>query len=154
MPLPECITPDDEDVLEQENMVKQQAVAGKVDESIAVQIHGLIKKFPGTKKIGCCKCKETPPYHAIKVRIKKKRDLLRLDIFESSYGVNACRINFNAREKNIYMSVIDEASFLIHCLVPALFFISIVILSLCDGSLFGNVAKLIEKDHVFMIVYQ
>lgn len=82
-------------------MVKQQAVEGKVDESNAVQIHGLIKTFPGTKKIGCCKCKETPPYHAIKVRVKKKRDLLHLDFLKISYGVNACRINFNARGKKI-----------------------------------------------------
>ncbi|XP_030949383.1 ABC transporter A family member 2-like isoform X5 [Quercus lobata] len=64
-PLPELITPDDEDVLEEENLVKQQAREGIDDPNAAVQIHGLIKTYPKTIKIGCCRCKQTPPYHAI-----------------------------------------------------------------------------------------
>ncbi|XP_030937873.1 ABC transporter A family member 2-like isoform X2 [Quercus lobata] len=64
-PLPELITPDDEDVLEEENLVKQQAREGIDDPNAAVQIHGLVKTYPKTIKIGCCRCKQTPPYHAI-----------------------------------------------------------------------------------------
>ncbi|CAK9158689.1 unnamed protein product [Ilex paraguariensis] len=62
----EHITPDDEDVLEEENTVKQQVSEGVVDQDTAVQIRGLVKIYPGTTKIGCCKCKRTSPYHAIK----------------------------------------------------------------------------------------
>ncbi|KAK4568284.1 hypothetical protein RGQ29_003887 [Quercus rubra] len=64
-PSPELITPDDEDVLEEENLVKQQAREGIDDPNAAVQIHGLVKRYPKTIKIGCCRCKQTPPYHAI-----------------------------------------------------------------------------------------
>uniref|UniRef100_A0A2N9H3Q6 ABC transporter domain-containing protein n=1 Tax=Fagus sylvatica TaxID=28930 RepID=A0A2N9H3Q6_FAGSY len=64
--LPESITPDDEDVFEEENLVKQQAREGIDDPNAAVQIHGLVKTYPKTMKIGCCRCRETPPYHAIK----------------------------------------------------------------------------------------
>ena len=67
--LPESITPDDEDVFEEENLVKQQAREGIDDPNAAVQIRGLVKTYPKTMKIGCCRCRETPPYHAIKVRI-------------------------------------------------------------------------------------
>ncbi|KAM7479997.1 hypothetical protein LguiA_028210 [Lonicera macranthoides] len=59
-------TPDDEDVLEEENTVKQQAREGVVDPNLAVQVRGLVKTYPGTTKIGCCKCKRTSPYHALK----------------------------------------------------------------------------------------
>lgn len=48
-------------------MVKQQRREGMVDPNIAVQICGLTKTYPGTMNIGCCKCKKTSPYHAIKV---------------------------------------------------------------------------------------
>lgn len=66
----EHITPDDEDVLEEENMVKQQIRESIPDPNVAVQICGLVKTFPGTRKIGCCcKCQKTSPYHAIKVKI-------------------------------------------------------------------------------------
>ena len=71
-PSPELITPDDEDVLEEENLVKQQAREGIDDPNVAVQIHGLVKRYPKTIKIGCCRCKQTPPYHAINVRILGK----------------------------------------------------------------------------------
>ena len=71
-PSPELITPDDEDVLEEENLVKQQAREGIDDPNVAVQIHGLVKRYPKTIKIGCCRCKQTPPYHAINVRIVGK----------------------------------------------------------------------------------
>ncbi|XP_059638775.1 ABC transporter A family member 2-like [Cornus florida] len=66
VPPVEDLTPEDEDVLEEENIVKQQAKDGVVDPNIAVQIHGLVKTFPGTLKIGCCKCNKTSPYQAIK----------------------------------------------------------------------------------------
>lgn len=67
VPPMEHITPDDEDVLEEENMVKQQIRESIPDPNVAVQIRGLVKTFPGTRKIGCCcKCQKTSPYHAIK----------------------------------------------------------------------------------------
>lgn len=65
----EDMTPDDEDVLEEENTVKRQAREGVVDPNLAVQVRGLVKTYPGTTKIGCCKCKRTSPYHALKVKI-------------------------------------------------------------------------------------
>lgn len=60
-------TPDDEDVLEEENKVKQQLTEGLVDTNVAVQIYGLAKTYPGTRNIGCCcKCERTAPYNAVK----------------------------------------------------------------------------------------
>ncbi|XP_024004349.1 ABC transporter A family member 11 isoform X3 [Eutrema salsugineum] len=59
-------TPEDQDVLEEETLVKQQALDGIVDPNIAVQIHGLSKTYPGTTKLGCCKCIKTSPFHAVK----------------------------------------------------------------------------------------
>ncbi|CAI9266696.1 unnamed protein product [Lactuca saligna] len=58
--------PDDEDVLQEENIVKQQHREGFVDPNLAVQIHGLEKVYPGRTNIGCCNCKRSPPYHALK----------------------------------------------------------------------------------------
>ncbi|KAF1870845.1 hypothetical protein Lal_00030155 [Lupinus albus] len=59
--------PDDEDVRQEENIVKHQLAEGVVDDNVAVQIHGLSKTYPGTINIGCCsKCKRTPPYSALK----------------------------------------------------------------------------------------
>ena len=67
-PSPELITPDDEDVLEEENIVKNQTKEG-VDSNVAVQIRGLVKTYPGTRDCNCCcRCKKTPPYHALRVR--------------------------------------------------------------------------------------
>ncbi|EOA14978.1 hypothetical protein CARUB_v10028326mg, partial [Capsella rubella] len=66
VPYAEHITPEDEDVLEEETIVKQQAIDGIVDPNIAVQIHGLAKTYPGTTKLGCCKCMKTSPFHAVK----------------------------------------------------------------------------------------
>jgi len=54
-------------VLEEETEVKQQAMDGIADPNIAVQIHGLAKTYPGTTKLGCCKCTKTSPFHAVKV---------------------------------------------------------------------------------------
>ena len=68
-PLLESVTPDDEDVLEEESLVKKQANEGIDDPQAAVQIHGLVKTYLKAIKIGCCRCKVTPPYHAIKERI-------------------------------------------------------------------------------------
>ncbi|KAK2384736.1 ABC transporter A family member [Trifolium repens] len=60
-------TADDEDVLEEENAVRQQLTQGVVDANVAVQVHGIVKTYPGTFSIGCCcKCKRTAPYHALK----------------------------------------------------------------------------------------
>ncbi|XP_074567442.1 ABC transporter A family member 2-like [Curcuma longa] len=56
----------DEDVLEEETAVKQQAANGDVDPQVAVQIRGLTKTYAGTNKISCCKCQRSPPYHAVK----------------------------------------------------------------------------------------
>ncbi|XP_022843392.1 ABC transporter A family member 2-like [Olea europaea var. sylvestris] len=66
VPLVDSTIPEDEDVLEEENIVKQQASDGSVDSRIAVQIRGLVKTYAGATKIGCCKCKRTSPYHALK----------------------------------------------------------------------------------------
>ncbi|CAL9244520.1 unnamed protein product [Arabidopsis halleri] len=66
VPHVEHVTPEDEDVLEEEILVKQQAMDGIVDPNIAVQIHGLAKTYPGTTKLGCCKCTKTSPFHAVK----------------------------------------------------------------------------------------
>lgn len=69
VPQQEHITPDDGDVLEEENVVKQQTQEGVIDPDIAVQIRGLLKSYPGTRQCGgCCKCKKTPSYHAVRVR--------------------------------------------------------------------------------------
>ncbi|WCJ35971.1 ABC transporter A family member 2 [Euphorbia peplus] len=62
----EHVTPDDVDVLEEENTVKSDMKEGLVDHNIAVQIRGLVKTYSGTRTIGCCKCKKTKPYHAIR----------------------------------------------------------------------------------------
>ncbi len=67
VPQQEHITPDDGDVLEEENLVKHQTQEGVVDPNVAVQIRGLAKTYPGTRQCGCCKCKKTPPYHALRV---------------------------------------------------------------------------------------
>ncbi|XP_062168317.1 ABC transporter A family member 2-like isoform X2 [Alnus glutinosa] len=66
VPQQEHITPDDGDVLEEENLVKHQTQEGVVDPNVAVQIRGLAKTYPGTRQCGCCKCKKTPPYHALR----------------------------------------------------------------------------------------
>ncbi|CAH9126173.1 unnamed protein product [Cuscuta epithymum] len=66
IPASESSVPDDEDVLEEENLVKQQARQGQVDSPVAVLICGLVKIYPGSKKISCCNCKMNPPYHALK----------------------------------------------------------------------------------------
>ena len=64
--------PEDEDVLEEESLLKQQAKQHIDDPSIAVQIFGLEKEYPAAKNIiSCFKCKNNPPYHALKV-IKNK----------------------------------------------------------------------------------
>ncbi|XP_039005388.1 ABC transporter A family member 2-like isoform X2 [Hibiscus syriacus] len=60
-------TPDDEDVLQEENLVKTQAREGIVDQNVAVQIRGLAKTYHGTRSCSCCcKWKKTAPYHAVK----------------------------------------------------------------------------------------
>jgi len=62
------VTPDDEDVLEEENTVKWQVNEGLIDPNVAVQIRGLAKVYTGSTNTNCCKCKRTPPYHALRVR--------------------------------------------------------------------------------------
>lgn len=64
----EHVTPEDEDVLQEETTVKQQTHEGIVDSNTAVQIRGLTKTYPGSTSLGCCKCNRTPPYHALRVR--------------------------------------------------------------------------------------
>ncbi|KAL2515977.1 ABC transporter A family member 2 [Forsythia ovata] len=66
VPSVETTVPDDEDVLEEENIVKRQASECSVDSRVAVQIRGLVKTYTGATKIGCCKCTRTSPYHALK----------------------------------------------------------------------------------------
>ncbi|ONM04752.1 ABC2 homolog 15 [Zea mays] len=60
-------TPTDEDVLAEQNLVKEQAANNAVDPNVAVQIHGLRKTYPGTFSIGCCcKCSKSKPFHSVK----------------------------------------------------------------------------------------
>lgn len=62
------VTPADEDVLAEETIVKQQVAENAHDPNVAVQIRGLTKTYPGTRKrAGCCKCQKSSPYHAVKV---------------------------------------------------------------------------------------
>jgi hypothetical protein len=57
----------DEDVLAEENLVKEQAANNEVDPGVAVQIRGLRKTYPGSFNMGCCKCRTTKPFHSVKV---------------------------------------------------------------------------------------
>ncbi|MED6193393.1 ATP-binding cassette sub- A member 2 [Stylosanthes scabra] len=67
VPHQEPVTPDDQDVLEEQNTVKRQVTEGVIDANVAVQIRGLAKTYPGACNIGCCcKCKRTKPYNAVK----------------------------------------------------------------------------------------
>ncbi|KAF3322075.1 ABC transporter A family member 2-like protein [Carex littledalei] len=59
-------SPTDEDVLAEETAVKQTKEGDDVDASVAAQVRGLTKTYPGTFDVGCCKCKRTSPYHAVK----------------------------------------------------------------------------------------
>ncbi|CAF2152398.1 unnamed protein product [Brassica napus] len=52
VPPVEHVAPEDQDVLEEETLVKQQAMDGIVDPNIAVPIHGLAETYPGTTKLG------------------------------------------------------------------------------------------------------
>ncbi|KAF9671485.1 hypothetical protein SADUNF_Sadunf12G0052600 [Salix dunnii] len=65
-PQQDYITPDDEDVLEEENIVKNDAKDGTVNPDVAVQVRGLSKIYPGVTQISCCKCKKTSAYHAVR----------------------------------------------------------------------------------------
>ena len=67
LPPSDHASPDDEDVLQEEEIVKRQHREGVVDPNLAVQVQGLVKVYPGRTNIGCCSCKRTPPYHALKV---------------------------------------------------------------------------------------
>lgn len=58
--------PDDEDVLAEETAVRQSSTQSELDPSIAAQIRGLQKSYPGALTIGCCKCSRTKPFHAVK----------------------------------------------------------------------------------------
>ncbi|KAK1298423.1 ABC transporter A family member 2 [Acorus calamus] len=61
------VPPDDEDVFAEETVVKRQATENMLDPSIAVQIRGVTKTYPGTTKmVGCCKCKKSAAYHAVR----------------------------------------------------------------------------------------
>ena len=66
-PTLENIVPDDTDVLEEENEVKQQMRSRQIDPNIAVQIQGLVKIYPGKLNLSCCKFHKTEPFHSIKV---------------------------------------------------------------------------------------
>ncbi|KAJ3687336.1 hypothetical protein LUZ61_016500 [Rhynchospora tenuis] len=59
-------SPTDEDVLAEETVVKQTKEGDDIDLNVAVQVRGLTKTYPGTVNVGCCKCKRTSPYHAVK----------------------------------------------------------------------------------------
>uniref|UniRef100_A0A0E0QIM3 ABC transporter domain-containing protein n=1 Tax=Oryza rufipogon TaxID=4529 RepID=A0A0E0QIM3_ORYRU len=59
-------SPTDEDVIAEENLVKQQAANNEVDPGVAVQICGLRKTYPGSFSMGCCRCRTTKPFHSVK----------------------------------------------------------------------------------------
>ncbi|KAL3513213.1 hypothetical protein ACH5RR_025930 [Cinchona calisaya] len=65
-PAVESIIPDDVDVLEEENIVKQQTTEGLSDPNIAVQLRGLVKTYPGRRNTICFFCKSSSTYHALK----------------------------------------------------------------------------------------
>lgn len=48
--------------------MKQQAKDVTVDPGVAVQIRGLEKVYAGATELGCCKCKRTSAYHAVRVK--------------------------------------------------------------------------------------
>ncbi|CAI9112242.1 OLC1v1012661C1 [Oldenlandia corymbosa var. corymbosa] len=67
--------PDDEDVREEEDFVKQSAMQGKIDAEVAVQLRGFAKSYPKTTNlrchrfcfcIFCCTCKTEKPFDAVK----------------------------------------------------------------------------------------
>ncbi|EXB20714.1 ABC transporter A family member 2 [Morus notabilis] len=63
----EHILPDDEDVQEEEKIVKQQTREEIEDTNVAVQIRGFTKTYPSTIDMTSCgKCKKRSPYHALK----------------------------------------------------------------------------------------
>ncbi|XP_062116462.1 ABC transporter A family member 2-like [Humulus lupulus] len=62
----EQIPADDEDVLEEENIIKQHIGKSIENTKVAVQIRGLVKTYPGSTKLVCFKCKRTQPFHALK----------------------------------------------------------------------------------------
>lgn len=66
IPHTDYVVPDDEDVLAEEITVKKQVHGENVDPSVAVQIFGLTKTYPGATTFGCCKCKRSSHYHAVK----------------------------------------------------------------------------------------
>ncbi|KAL5544416.1 hypothetical protein UlMin_008200 [Ulmus minor] len=66
LPPEDHLPPDDEDVLGEENIIKQHISKGINDSNIVVQIRGLVKTYPGTTETCCFQCKKYPPYHALK----------------------------------------------------------------------------------------
>ncbi|XP_009629715.1 ABC transporter A family member 11-like [Nicotiana tomentosiformis] len=70
----DSFTQDDEDVLVEENRVKQQAEEGNVDPNVAVQLQDLNKMYSRTISLSChsccllccyCRCKIKKPYKAV-----------------------------------------------------------------------------------------
>lgn len=102
MPALDSIIPDDEDVLEEENIVKRQAMQGEVDSNVAVQLHGLVKIFPGTTKMGCCKCQSKSPFHALKVFYPLVYEKLTLAVFSVQTEVIS-------REKKLHFTRSDRS---------------------------------------------
>ncbi|KAL5816491.1 hypothetical protein ACOSQ3_024869 [Xanthoceras sorbifolium] len=67
--------PDDEDVMEEENTVKQVRESF-ADPNVAVQLRGPVKTYPGAKKAGSCCGKMSAPFHAVRgswINIGKKQ---------------------------------------------------------------------------------
>ncbi|KAL6281660.1 hypothetical protein ACE6H2_018541 [Prunus campanulata] len=102
VPPQEHFTPDDEDVLAEENIVKQQAKEGTVDPNIAVQIRGLVKTYPGTTTIGCCKCRRTSPYHALKNFFAELQDR------EREYGIVDIQLGLATLEE-VFLNIARQA---------------------------------------------
>ncbi|PNY10478.1 ABC transporter A family member 2-like protein [Trifolium pratense] len=105
-------TADDEDVLEEENAVRQQLTQDVVDANVAVQVHGIVKTYPGTFSIGCCcKCKRTAPYHALKFDILW--DALsgqeHLELFASIKGISPASIKSITQTSLAEVKLMDAA---------------------------------------------
>ncbi|CAA6672740.1 unnamed protein product [Spirodela intermedia] len=65
-PTPDDAVTDDNDVLQEEVTVKQQAAEMGQHPDVAVQLRGLAKTYPGSTTIRCYRWRRTRPYHAVK----------------------------------------------------------------------------------------
>ncbi|KAK0587339.1 hypothetical protein LWI29_021204 [Acer saccharum] len=111
IPRPEYITPDDEDVLEEENTVKQQAKDGLIDPNVAVQLRGLVKTYPGARKAGSCCGKMSSPFHAVRFDVlwEALSGREHLELFASIKGLPLASVKSVAEKSSAEVGLIGEA---------------------------------------------